>query len=259
MTVIVQCVLGWPRSKCYNPAVMGRVKVIKNRSFRAAAMGSALLGVAFLAGCSSNGASEPNGTSRSLSEIFTGGTGSFAQAGKPATTATSGAAQPGAADFDATNDCPPIDVRQGASTFAVNTAAKNPEDSALRYQGSFSQTARSCTRNGNMLSMKLGVQGRLILGPAGTPGQVEVPLRLALVEEGIQPKTVWTKFYQVPVMISEGQPSVSFTHIVDDMSVPLPAKNVLESYIVYVGFDPLSAARQQKAPAPKPARSKPSG
>jgi hypothetical protein len=229
---------------------------IKHRPVRAAAIGNAVLSLALLTGCGSSGSSEPSGTSRSLSEIFTGGT-SFAQAGKPAAT-TSGASDASPAEFDP-NDCPTVDVRQGASTFAVNTAARNPEDSALRYQGSFSQTARSCARNGNMLSIKLGVQGRLILGPAGTPGQVEVPLRFALVQEGIQPKTVWTKFYQVPVMIGEGQPSVSFTHIVDDLTVPMPDKNTLEAYIVYVGFDPLSASRQQKAPPPKPARAKPSG
>jgi hypothetical protein len=237
---------------------MGQSTIIERRSARAAAIGSALLSVALLTGCSSGGPSEPSGTSRSLSEFFTGGTGSFAQADKPATAGASGTAD-GAAEFDP-NDCPTVDVRQGASTFAVNTAAKNPEDSALRYQGSFSQTARSCTKNGNMLTIKLGVQGRLILGPGGTPGQVEVPLRLALVEEGIQPKTVWTKFYQVPVMIGEGQPSVSFTHIEDDLTVPMPTRDKLEAYIVYVGFDPLSAAsRQKKAPPPKPARSKPSG
>jgi hypothetical protein len=230
---------------------------IKHRSGHAAAIGSAVLSLALLTGCSSNGSSEPSGTSRSLSEIFTGGT-SYAQAGKPAAT-TSGASEASPAEFDP-NDCPTIDIRQGASTFSVNTASKNPEDSALRYQGSFSQTARSCTRNGNMLTIKLGVQGRLILGPGGTPGQVEVPLRFALVQEGVQPKTVWTKFYQVPVMIGEGQPSVSFTHIEDDLTVPMPSKDTLESYIVYIGFDPLSASRQQKkAPPPKPARSKPSG
>jgi hypothetical protein len=238
---------------------MGQFTVIKRRSARAAAIGSALLGVAFLTGCSSSGPSEPSGTSRSLSEFFTGGT-SFAQAGTPATAtpAASGTAE-SPAEFDP-NDCPMVDIRQGASTFAVNTASKNPEDSALRYQGSFSQTARECRKNGNMLTIKLGVQGRLILGPAGAPGQVDVPLRLALVEEGIQPKTVWTKFYQVPVTIGEGQPSVSFTHIEDDLTVPMPSKDKLEAYIVYVGFDPLSASRQQKkAPPPKAARPRPSG
>ena len=57
-------------------------------------------------------------------------------------------------------------------------------------------------------------------------------------------------------MIGEGQPSVSFTHIEDDLTVPMPTKDKLEAYIVYVGFDPLSAATRQKKArrrsAPKP-------
>jgi hypothetical protein len=242
--------------------MMGHAKIAERGTGRAArtsgALGGALFCLALLTGCSSSGSNEPNGTSRSLSEIFTGST-SFAQAGKPAAS-TSGASTP-ADDFNP-DDCPTVDVRQGASTFSVAAATKNPEESAaLRYQGNFSQTARSCTKNGNMLVIKLGVQGRLILGPAGTAGQVEVPLRFALVQEGIQPKTVWTKFYQVPVTIGEGQPSVSFTHIDDEISVPMPDKSTLESYVLYVGFDPLSAATMQKkkAPPPKPARHKVSG
>jgi hypothetical protein len=40
----------------------------------------------------------------------------------------------------------------------------------------------------------------------------------------------------------------------------MPDKNTLEAYIVYVGFDPLSAAsRPKKAPPPKPGKSKASG
>ena len=111
---------------------MGQSQSSRRRSARAAAIGSALLSVALLAGCSSGGPSEPSGTSRSLSEFFTGGTGSFAQAGKPET-AASGTAD-SAAEFDP-NDCPTVDVRQGASTFAVNTASKNPTDSAAALSG----------------------------------------------------------------------------------------------------------------------------
>ena len=109
----------------------------------------------------------------------------------------------------------------------------------LRYQGSFAQTARSCSRSGPTMTIKLGVQGRIILGPGGGPGQVDVPVRFALVEEGVQPKTIWTKFYRVPVVIGEGQPSISFTHIEDDLTVPMPGKDTLEAYVLYIGFDPM--------------------
>ena len=218
---------------------------------RLAMSGAILCGALLAAGCSSSGTSEPSGTSRSLSEVFSGGSASYAQAGTPAAAT--------ATEFDPA-DCPPVDIRAGASTFSVNSASKDPSQSALRYQGNFSQTARSCSRSGSTMTIKLGVQGRIILGPGGGPGQIEVPIRFALVEEGVQPKTIWTKFYKVPVVIADGQPSVAFTHIEDDLTVPMPSKTSLDAYILYIGFDPLSAAeRPKKAPPPKTGRQKASG
>jgi hypothetical protein len=229
---------------------MRNAKTIETRTTGRAAIGGFVVCAAILAaGCSSSGTTAPQGGSgRSLSEVFSSASGSFAQAGNP-----------GSVEFDPA-DCPPVDIRQGASTFSINTAAKNPADSQLRYQGNFAQTARSCSRTGTTMTIKLGVQGRVILGPGGGPGQVDVPLRFALVEEGVQPKTVWTKFYKVPVIIGEGQPNVSFTHIEDDLTVPMPDKNTLDAYVLYIGFDPLSLAGSSKKPTPpKPARPKVNG
>jgi hypothetical protein len=214
---------------------------------RAAATGGVMLLAALLAaGCSGGSTGSQGGSSRSLSDVFGSSSGSsFAQAG------TSGAGN--STEFDSA-DCPPVDIRHGASTFSVNTAAKNPAEAVLRYQGSFAQTARSCSRAGPTMTIKVGVQGRIILGAGGGPGQVDVPIRFALIEEGIKPKTVWTKFYQVPVFIADGQSSVLFTHIEDDLTVPMPDKTTLDSYVIYIGFDPMSAAQKPKAP---PARGKP--
>ena len=52
----------------------------------------------------------------------------------------------------------------------------------LRYQAGLSQTARECKLNGQTLTMRVGIQGRIILGPAGGPGQIELPIRLAVVK-----------------------------------------------------------------------------
>jgi hypothetical protein len=230
---------------------MRKAKDITNPA-RAAPFGGVIVLAALLAGCSSDGTTTAStSSSRSLSEIFSSKPASYAQAG------TTAAAEP--TEFDP-SDCPTVDVRQGASTFSVNTAAKNPAESMLRYQGSFSQTARSCSRSGTTMTIKLGVQGRIILGPGGGPGQVDVPIRFALVEEGIQPKTVWTKFYRVPVTVPDGQPSVSFTHIEDDLTVPMPGKDTLEAYVLYVGFDPMSLSQKPKAaPPPRSTRPKVNG
>ncbi len=176
--------------------------------------------------------------------LFGGGSDSaaVAQSGAP------GAAQSGAADVT----CPPTDIRQGAATLQMNAPGAD-QALAVRYQATFARTARQCAVNAGTLSIKVGVQGRLILGPAGTPGDTTVPLRYVLVQEGIQPKTIWSKLYMVPVAIPSDQLNVPFTHVMEDMSVPMPPREELDRYVIYVGFDPQGAAQEKKPPrGPKP-------
>jgi hypothetical protein len=112
------------------------------------------------------------------------------------------------------------------------------------------QTARECSVTNGTLAIRIGVLGRIVLGPAGTHGSLEIPLRYALVEEGPDPKTLYTKLHRIPVAIPEGAANVAFTHIEETISVPMPSIAVFDKYVVYVGFDALGAAQDRK-PAPK--------
>jgi hypothetical protein len=154
--------------------------------------------------------------------------------------------------------CPSVDVRPGASSLAFNAPAGQGA-LGLRYQATLGQTARECQAVGGNLNMKVGIQGRIILGPAGGPGSVDVPLRLALVQEGPTPKTHWTKLYRIPVTISDGVPNVAFTHVEEDLTVPMPSGSAIESYVVYVGFDALGAKEQPAKKQPPRKRTQPSG
>jgi hypothetical protein len=154
------------------------------------------------------------------------------------------------ADFE----CPSVTIRQGASTLAVSN---NPSDQSplnLRYQVGFGETARECRVTGAIVTMKVGIQGRVILGPAGGPGQIDVPLRLAVIHEGVDPKTIVTKLERLSVTVSPDDRNVMFTHV-DEMSFPMPRGNEIDSYVVYIGFDPIGARElDRKKPAPRPAR-----
>lgn len=147
-------------------------------------------------------------------------------------------------------ECPGVEIRQGTSTLTASVTGAEPSAMNLRYQVSIGQTARECAALGATLTIKVGVQGRVIMGPAGSPGQIEVPLRLALVREGIEPKTIWSKLYKVPVAVQPGQTNIPFLHIEEDLTVPLPSATELDAYVVYVGFDP----NAPKTPSPKPAK-----
>jgi len=147
-------------------------------------------------------------------------------------------------------DCPAMMVRNGASTWQLPAGSNSTN---LRYQSSLGQLARECAILGDSMTIKVGVEGRVLVGPKGTPGELAVPLRIALVQEGTQPKSVWTKFYSVPVNLPAGQTQVTFTHVEDDLTFAIPASKDLSNYVIYVGYDPQGAAAGAKTVKKKPA------
>jgi hypothetical protein len=124
----------------------------------------------------------------------------------------------------------------------------------LRYQGTITRTARECTVRDKMVNIRIGLQGRIIVGPAGGPGQVTVPIRYALLKEGIEPRPIYTKLYQLPVTVPPGQPNVVFTHVEEDMTVPMPSLAEFDDYVIYVGYDPQGAINEQQQKKKPPAR-----
>jgi hypothetical protein len=150
-------------------------------------------------------------------------------------------------------DCPSVAVRQGAATLAITEPGAEAGPMTTRYQVSLGQMARDCAALGGMMTMKVGVEGRVLLGPSGASGQVDIPLRMAVVQEGPAPKTVLSKFYKLAVVIPPGQTAVPFMHVEQDLSFPMPRGDALDSYIVYVGFDPMSLSTK---PERKPAKAK---
>jgi hypothetical protein len=152
-------------------------------------------------------------------------------------------------------ECPQVVVRQGAGSLSLSVDPAAPSALNLRYQLGFGETARECRVVGPMLTMKVGVRGRVIVGPAGGPGELVVPLRFAVVQEGVEPKVITSKFERLPVTIPPNDPNVAFSHVEDDITFPFPKGNALDSYVLYVGFDAVEAEeieKSKKKPARKP-------
>ena len=60
----------------------------------------------------------------------------------------------------------------------------------LRYQATIGKTARECTIQAGQITARIGIQGRVIAGPAGAPTSVQIPLRVAVVQAGVITKTL---------------------------------------------------------------------
>lgn len=203
---------------------------------------SALACCVALAACSGvpGGGGTPSGSGQSFTERM-----SSSVFGAPAT---------GAAPRETESlECPVIDVRQGASTYTVYAAGEQ-NSTTVRYQGTIGETARECGFLGPNVSMKVGIQGRVLIGPAGSPGRVDVPIRIAIVKEGPSPVTVWTKAYRVPVDVT-GVHTV-FEHIEAGIEFPRPPGGDIENYVVYAGYDP-AVPGTKAAPVRKQRRARP--
>ena len=107
-----------------------------------------------------------------------------------------------------------------------------------------------------MVSIKVGIQGRVILGPQGVPGTVDVPIRYAVVFDGVPQRTVTTRLERVSVTVPPDDTNVLFSHVVEGLDFPMPAKTGdIDAYVVYIGFDPVAAQEMdRRRPAPRPAK-----
>jgi hypothetical protein len=142
--------------------------------------------------------------------------------------------------------CPDVKVRAGASTYAVAAPGKQAAGSDMRYQATITRTARDCNLSAGQITARVGIQGRVIVGPAGAPASVEIPLRVAVVQGGVNEKTITTTVVRTTVSMGEGL-SVPFSVVAEDIVYPAVSADINDSYIFYIGFDP-----QALKPEPKP-------
>jgi hypothetical protein len=213
---------------------------VRPGSYRGMAM-SAALALAVGCGMMASPAASQSLTDR-FKSLFGGKSDSPPESAAPAA--------PNAAQVELT--CPEVSIRAGASTYAVGAPGKEAVGNDLRYQATITRTARDCNLADGQITARIGIQGRVIAGPAGNPPTVEIPLRVAVVQGGVQEKTIATKVYRTTVSMDETG-SVPFSLVAEDMVYPVPPGNTGDSYIFYIGFDP--QAIKPEAP-PKPARKK---
>jgi len=181
-------------------------------------------------------------SAQSLTDRFKSLFGGGSSDSKPATPA---APQP-LNDADAELTCPPVQIRSGASTYSVAVDGKEAVGNDVKFLASITRTARQCNLNSGQITAKIGIQGRVIVGPSGAPPTIQVPLRVAVVKGGVGEKTIATKAYTTTVQMDDTG-SVPFSLVAEDVVYPAPSPADNEDYIFYIGFDP-----QALKPEPKP-------
>ncbi len=144
-------------------------------------------------------------------------------------------------------DCPKVEVLDGTASLRTFSGT-DESNGSLKHQFSLGDVVRECSRSGNQLVLKVGVEGRLLLGPQGAPGAFTAPVRIAIRREKDQQATS-SKIYSVPVSIASGQSVADFTVVSDPISVPFTQQHADDDYTIVVGFDAKGAAAAPGAAA----------
>jgi hypothetical protein len=140
--------------------------------------------------------------------------------------------------------CPQIETREGAAIYKL-TSGKGDSPLEVRYVASFTELQRECSIEGQTMRIKIGLEGKVVLGPQGSAGTLTLPIRMALVK-GVSDNPIATKFYQLPVGIPANAANVFFSHIDGEIVIPLPPPEDVVDMTIYIGFDSKGATTPKK-------------
>ncbi len=141
---------------------------------------------------------------------------------------------PGPAPSEAPSGCPTISLLPGTESQRV-MAPGATGNQGLRYQYSLQTVGRECTISGNRVTIKVGADGRVLLGPVGAAGRFDVPIRVAVFSEA-QGKPIESKLFRMGVSVPAGQISAPFQFVSDSVVVQIPPGRTSE-YSIKVGID----------------------
>ena len=132
--------------------------------------------------------------------------------------------------------CPRTVLREGTEvyrTFANGVKKTDPDAMAsLEFQFTITKVVRECNYSANNLNIRVGVRGQVINGPTGANGDVNVPVRVAVVDTA--DNVLYSQLNQVPVNIPPGGSNARFSFVDGNINLPVPEKPNL---VIFVGFD----------------------
>ncbi|MCP1198210.1 hypothetical protein [Notoacmeibacter sp. MSK16QG-6] len=124
--------------------------------------------------------------------------------------------------------CPRVQLRDGTAYF--NTYDGEESSQNVRYQASITDVSRQCKYENGRLAMTVAVAGRVLLGPKGSSGTVQLPIRVAALK-GDEVLYSEIKPFSVDANTSG---ATQFIYTDTGVSIDQPdARNIL----IYAGFD----------------------
>ncbi len=127
-------------------------------------------------------------------------------------------------------DCPDVGVAEGGASSRVGGASSE----SVRYQFTIGDVARECDPRGGQFSLKVGVSGRLLIGPAGSPGTYGTTLHVQ-VKRDADSKVLIDKTYRISTDTA-GAAQAPFRFVTEPFLLPLTRAQLADDYSIFVGL-----------------------
>jgi len=164
--------------------------------------------------------------------------GDFLHGGKQ-----SSADAPDISNFLKTQYCPPAAIRVGTEALVIYERGHEGDEQFIRFQGSLQTPVRECHTEGDTMTVKVGISGRLIAGPKGNAGSFTVPLRVAVVRQHDN-SVLFSGLQKAPVSLSAPNYASDYKYVFDNVTFKVAPDD--RDLVIYVGYD----EGKPKKPAP---------
>ncbi len=131
-------------------------------------------------------------------------------------------------------ECPPIKVRLGGEAIFSYAQNRVGDARALNYQAVIDGQSRNCVVSNGLITVKMGVVGRMLLGPNATEKSTTLPLRFVVERNEV---AVFSQLYEIPLTVTPPSRSEEFVKVVENVAIPYLGG---EDIVIWVGFDPRS-------------------
>lgn len=127
--------------------------------------------------------------------------------------------------------CPRVTLREGTAILRTYTRNNQDNPDEIIYQATITDVTRTCKYSGGLLYMQIAAAGRVVEGPKGTAGSLELPVRVAVRQGEDVP---YSQLGKIQVAVAPNAGATQFIFKDEQVALPAPTSQNLQ---VFVGFD----------------------
>lgn len=127
--------------------------------------------------------------------------------------------------------CPRIQLREGTAILRTYTKGNDGDAGEIIYLATITDATRTCRYEGGLLYMQVVAAGRVVEGPKGKAGTIQLPIRVAIREGENVP---YSRLGRIEVAVAPNAGATQFIFKDEQIAITAPTAQNMQ---VFVGFD----------------------